>query len=224
MDKKHTIILYPAEFLAVTARFKKNHIGDLIIAICEKNLFGKTVSPLSDKIKDGFELLQSGIDVNNAKYAEICEKRKANGSKGGRPKKANDNQMVSQNLTGADNLESCNENGDENEPEYVFENVFKKEMAVPEIKPSKAGAPTIDEIVRYCQIRGACVDPVKFIEFYNKRGWMAGKDYVALNWQKYIDDWDNRSKGLQPETGPRPIGASLAKMLSKMEAKHDDRR
>ena len=86
MDKKYSIILYPAEFLAVTARYKKNHIGDLIIAICEKNMFGNVVGPLPDEIKAGFDLLQSGIDENNAKYAEICQKNKANGFKGGRPK------------------------------------------------------------------------------------------------------------------------------------------
>lgn len=220
MDKKYSILIYPAEFLAVTARLKKNHIGDLIIAICEQNMFGKVIGPLPDEIKDGFDLLQGSINTNNAKYAEICEKRKASGSKGGRPKKANANQMVSTASEDPPVPKTCNESDNDDDNESVYENDLKKESGV---QPNKAGAPNVDEIVRYCQIRGVSVDPVKFIEFYNKRGWRAGKDYVALNWQKYVDDWDNRSRGLQPDDGPKPIGASLARMLSKMEVPHVDR-
>lgn len=226
MDKKYSIILYPAEFLAVTARYKKNHIGDLIVAICEHHMFGKAIGPLPDEIKAGFELLQSGIDENNAKYAEIRAQKKANGLKGGRPKKANANHPVLEDKPKTTAPKTCNENdnGNENESVNVNDNDFKDGSGPPDVQPNKAGAPSVDEIVKYCQIRGVSVDPVKFIEFYNKRGWRAGKDYVALNWHKYVDDWDSRNRGLQPDDGPKPIGASLAKMLSKMEVPHDDHR
>ena len=41
-NRKNSIIIYPADFLASVHNFKKSEIANLIVAICEFNLFGAT--------------------------------------------------------------------------------------------------------------------------------------------------------------------------------------
>ena len=42
MDKKTTILLDTAGFLAAVHNYKKSEIADLIVALCEFNLYGCT--------------------------------------------------------------------------------------------------------------------------------------------------------------------------------------
>ena len=47
-NRKTSIIIYPADFLASVHNFKKSEIANLIVAICEFNLFGATSVKLSE--------------------------------------------------------------------------------------------------------------------------------------------------------------------------------
>lgn len=47
-NRKNSIIIYPADFLASVHNFKKSEIANLIVAICEFNLFGATSVKLSE--------------------------------------------------------------------------------------------------------------------------------------------------------------------------------
>lgn len=47
-NRKTSIIVYPADFLASVHNFKKSEIANLIVAICEFNLFGATSVKLSE--------------------------------------------------------------------------------------------------------------------------------------------------------------------------------
>ncbi len=75
--------------------FKKAQIADLIIALCEYNLYGEVSFKLSDTVKKRFSSIQDTIEKNNAKYQEICEKRQASGAKGGSKSKAKAKQTTS---------------------------------------------------------------------------------------------------------------------------------
>lgn len=120
MDKKNSFVLYPADFLAAVHNFRKNQIADLIIALCEMNFYGDVSFKLSEPVKKRFDAIQDVIERNNAKYQEICEKRQANGSKGGSKSKAKPKQNSSKPQAKAINpppSESENENESDNEYE-----------------------------------------------------------------------------------------------------------
>lgn len=51
MDKKTTILLDTAGFLAAVHNYKKSEIADLIVALCEFNLYGCTSVKLTDMKK-----------------------------------------------------------------------------------------------------------------------------------------------------------------------------
>ena len=184
MDKKTSFVLYPAEFLAAVHNFKKNQICDLIIAMCEFNLYGSVSLKLSGIIQDRFNTLQETIDLNNAKYLEICEKRKVSGSKGGSKRQAKIKQtpikIISPPPTEMKKEnESETDNEDENkdkEPEVVYNSGY-------------VGAPTIEEVSEYCQSSGYTIDPVAFVKWNEARGWMNGKKYIAVDWRRAVRKW-----------------------------------
>ncbi|MBR1756335.1 MAG: hypothetical protein IJ738_02055 [Alphaproteobacteria bacterium] len=56
-NRKTSIIVYPADFLASVHNFKKSEIANLIVAICEFNLFGATSVKLSELNKKRFDAI-----------------------------------------------------------------------------------------------------------------------------------------------------------------------
>jgi hypothetical protein len=53
--------------------------------------------------------------------------------------------------------------------------------------------PTIDEIKEYCRERGNGVDPVKFFNHYEAKGWYIGKNKMK-NWKAAVITWEQKKK------------------------------
>jgi hypothetical protein len=84
-----------------------------------------------------------------------------------------------------------------------------KESKVKESKEENIIPPNIDMVMKYCQQRSNIIDPQTFIDYYESRGWMIGKNKMK-NWQAAIRTWEknnlNQKKtGSSDRTGPRPI-------------------
>ena len=56
-------------------------------------------------------------------------------------------------------------------------------------KPRKFTPPTFDEVRDYCLERMNNVDPEKFIDFYESKGWMVGKNKMK-NWRAAVRTWE----------------------------------
>ena len=54
---------------------------------------------------------------------------------------------------------------------------------------SRFAPPTIEEVKAYCQERGNNVDAQKFIDFYESKGWMIGKNKMK-SWQAAVRTWE----------------------------------
>lgn len=69
--------------------------------------------------------------------------------------------------------------------------------------------PSIEEIREYCQERNNNIDPEKFFDFYDAKGWMIGKNKMK-NWKAAVRTWEKgsgnsgRSIGNQPKN-PRQL-------------------
>lgn len=53
--------------------------------------------------------------------------------------------------------------------------------------------PTFDEVSAYCRERQNSVDPEKFIDFYQSKGWMVGRNRMK-DWKAAVRTWEKRSK------------------------------
>jgi hypothetical protein len=56
--------------------------------------------------------------------------------------------------------------------------------------------PTYEEVNAYCLERKNGIDAQSFIDFYESKGWMIGKDKMK-NWKAAIRTWENRRKAEQ---------------------------
>lgn len=83
-----SFILYTSQYPAIKS-LSKSAKGELLEALYQYALSGK-VPPFSQaEIEMAFNFIRIRIDENNAKYLNVCEKRRAAGRKGGRPRKGN---------------------------------------------------------------------------------------------------------------------------------------
>ena len=58
-------------------------------------------------------------------------------------------------------------------------------------KNTKFQKPSLDEIRVYCQERGNQVDPEKFFNFYESKGWVVGKSPMK-DWKAAVRTWEQR--------------------------------
>ena len=73
-----------------------------------------------------------------------------------------------------------------------------KEVNIREVKLSEEKAhsrtqfkpPTISEILDYCNERKNNVDPERFFNYYESKGWLVGKSKMK-NWQAAVRTWEN---------------------------------
>ena len=54
-------------------------------------------------------------------------------------------------------------------------------------------APTVQDVKAYCIERGNNVDPESFIDFYESKGWMVGKNKMK-NWKAAVRTWEKRAR------------------------------
>jgi len=54
--------------------------------------------------------------------------------------------------------------------------------------------PTLSEVEEYCKQRGNNVNPQKFCDFYDSKGWMIGKNKMK-SWKAAVRTWEGNSEG-----------------------------
>lgn len=141
-----------------------------------------------------FSFIKSQMDKDIEKYNETCAKRSEAGKLGGRPnkqeeaKKANgfsENQKKQGKAKKADN-----------EYEYDNDNDLLKENT----KRKVFSTPTVDDVRAYCLERNNKVDPQQFVDFYESKGWMIGKNKMK-DWKAAVRTWErSETKTRQGET------------------------
>ncbi len=76
----------------------------------------------------------------------------------------------------------------------------------PKKSVSRFAPPTLDEVQAYCHERNNFVDPEKFIDFYESKGWMVGKNKMK-SWQASVRTWEKDKKTCKTDMSiPEPIG------------------
>lgn len=58
--------------------------------------------------------------------------------------------------------------------------------------------PTLEEVEEYCNERNNNIDAQRFIDFYESKGWMVGKNKMK-DWKACIRTWEQKNKSNQQE-------------------------
>ena len=65
--------------------------------------------------------------------------------------------------------------------------------------------PTVEEVAAYCRERDNNVDPQRFVDFYEAKGWMIGKNKMK-SWKAAVHTWESRNKGSSTKGAvPEPV-------------------
>ena len=64
--------------------------------------------------------------------------------------------------------------------------------------------PTLTEVIDQCNFSGANIDPQGFIDFYESKGWMIGKNKMKC-WKSAIRTWSRKEREKQKERQTRPV-------------------
>ena len=62
--------------------------------------------------------------------------------------------------------------------------------------------PTIEDIIDYCVERNNHIDPYKFFDFYESKGWMVGKNKMK-DWKAAIRTWEKANKSIMEKDTPQ---------------------
>lgn len=60
-------------------------------------------------------------------------------------------------------------------------------------KEKRFAPPSVEAVAEYCQKRGNNVDPQRFVDFYQAKGWMVGNNRMT-DWQAAVRTWEQRDK------------------------------
>ena len=204
MDKKTTILLDTAGFLAAVHNYKKSEIADLIVALCEFNLYGCTSVKLTDMKKIHFDAIQEIIELRNSRWLKTCETNAQNAKKRSSNRKATAERNSSELPEPAQTVrsqdrdkENDSELDEDKDTDNDFINKNDKDKERENVDKSRyVGAPSVEEVAIYCKESGYTIDPVAFVKWNSDRGWMNGKKYIALDWRKAVRKWFCKENGL----------------------------
>jgi hypothetical protein len=216
--ERNSFVFYSSFLRAIKAVKNERMRGELALAIIEYGIKG-TMTECGDVVSIAMELIKPQIDVNNSRYT--------NGCKGGAPfgnmnakkqpknnlKQPNENENVNEDV----DLFISNEKININKTTPVVlsdEKKIKKENLV--FKP-----PTVDEVAAYVFEKNYNVDAETFVNFYESKGWLIGKNKMknwrasVATWQKNENSKDNQKNysngsNKQPTANERRIAEAFA--------------
>ncbi len=141
-----------------------------------------------------FSFIKSQMDKDIEKYNETCAKRSEAGKLGGRPKKQEEAKKA--NGFSENQKKQGKAKKADNEYEYDNDNDLLKENT----KRKVFSTPTVDDVRAYCLERNNKVDPQSFVDFYESKGWMIGKNKIK-DWKAAVRTWErSETKTRQGET------------------------
>ena len=106
--------------------------------------------------------------------------------------------IESEKMSGQTDGQMSKQKGRQNSPEIEIEKEIDIEI---DKKSSRFTPPTVEEVAAYCKERGNQVDPESFVNFYESKNWMIGKNKMK-NWKAAVITWEKREAG---SSQPKPV-------------------
>ena len=209
------ICLYK-NYQTILAPFTDSQVGRLVRAMLAYTVSGE-VPELRGSERLIWPMLQDRLDRDEENYRKRCKTNRANGAKGGRPKKPSTtpetdgfSEKPEKPKENKNKNENKNENKNKNENENENENEKKKENeGLLAGKPHVCvfSPPTEEELQDYCTRQGFTLDTGQFLDYYESNGWMVGRNKMR-SWQAAVRNWVRKEKHNAAKSGPeQPWGA-----------------
>jgi hypothetical protein len=166
-----------------------------------------------------FAGMKSQIDRDTKQYETRCETNRRNGSTGGQSKPSEHNQPLPNTADGYQTppKEKEKEKAKEKAKGKEKEKEKEKENGDCADKPRRFTKPMVSEIHDYCRERRNGVDPQRFFDFYEAKGWRVGNQQMK-DWQAAVRTWEVREQAKPPDNG---TSNPFKRMLMEEEARRN---
>lgn len=162
-------------------------------------VIGKSLPEMDGVTNMAFSFIRSQLDKDREKYDEVCRKRSEAGKAGGRPK-ANAFSESKEKAKKANAFSEKQTKAKKADNEYDNENDIK-ENTLKSVKEKRFAPPTLENVIGYCQENGYVIDAQRFIDFYESKGWMIGKNKMK-DWKAAVRNWA-RQEARQEKTAQK---------------------
>ena len=158
-----------------------------------------------------FAGMKSQIDRDFKQYENRCETNRKNGSLGGQSKPSERYQSLPNTTDGYQTPPKEKEKAKEKEK------TKEKNGGNSADKPHRFTKPTVTDIRDYCQERGNNIDPQRFFDFYEAKGWRVGNQPMK-DWRAAVRTWEGRKPAKPPDYG---TSNPFKRMLMEEEARQN---
>lgn len=198
---RDSFVMY-ASSLDILDLLSKDQAATLFLAIREY-VKGRDLPELDQVTQVAFLPIKNQIDRDVKKYDEICEKRREAGAKGGRPKKEASESKKTNCFSEEEEQASETDTNTNTNTETDTNTNTETEICVIADKPQKKRAsrftpPSIEEVREYCLERGNGIDPERFVNFYESKGWLIGKNRMK-DWRAAVRNWERINNDNKPQ-------------------------
>ena len=183
---KNSFILY-TEQKAVIDKLTDEQAGKLIKAIYAHetgeemeldSILDLVITPFLTSLERNTEKYQKRVETNKKNIAKRWNNDDTKNTNG------NDGIQNDTNDTNGNDSDSDSDNDNENDlKENTKRKVFTK--------------PTVEEVKAYCVERKNNVNPDKFIDFYESKGWLIGKNPMK-DWRACVRTWEKGGNSSPP--------------------------
>lgn len=194
---KKSFIVY-LDSLNILSELTTQQAGELFISIYNYHLKGEMPTEFWVKMALASFINQWQRDCE--RYQETCNRNKANGLKGGRPPKSQDNPMGSNETQKTQSVISKPKKAD-NDNDNVNDNgndIKKKKSIKKEFEP-----PTLQEVQQWFTEQGSTAEQgAKAWNYYNDGNWIDAKGQPVKNWRQKMRGGRWLETKAQPQSQP----------------------
>lgn len=191
---KGSIILYASQAGPVEALTMEQR-GELFTALLAY-AGGNDPGPMSSEAAVAFAFFRMQLDMDAAKYADVCRKRSEAGKAGGRPKKAiafvDDEEKTKKANAFSEKQTKAKKPEDEDDDDSLKEKTIPKGI-VEKKSEKRFSAPTVEDVKGYCNEKGLSVDADRFVDFYASKGWRVGNAPMK-DWRAAVRNWARQDR------------------------------
>lgn len=174
------------DFEEKTGELNDGEKGRLLLALLRYAMSGEK-PVLSGNERYLFPTFKGDVDREIAVY----ETRIANGMRGGRPaREETENNQTKPNVTETEPNGTETPKNKNKEQENIKENTLTGEKE----KRKRFSPPTLEEVSAYCRERHNKVDPQRFIDYYEARGWELKHGQKVKDWMACVRTWESQYK------------------------------
>ena len=162
-------------------------------AVVDYGLTGQEPANLNGALYGLFCLIKKQID-----FDKNLRQSKSNAGKKGMESRYKNQQNVNTSNTSQQNLTNDNTSQQEitNDNLYVYDNVYVNDNVYVDKKNKQKKVfrkPTVEEVEAYCKERGNGINAEQFVNHYEAKGWMIGKQPMK-DWQAAVRTWERTNK------------------------------